>query len=150
MKRKIASKVERLKRIHQVYQWVCKGWSTNKIVAQCHEDYGIGQSMSEKYLNRARELLCKRMESEMATQASDIVKKLDAIHERTFEKGETRYTEEGEPYQIFDHSTARQALMDKAKLLGLLTNKIDMHVTNERDEYPDFDAEELEDGLTAH
>jgi hypothetical protein len=132
-KRKIASRVETIKRIYQIYQWVCEGHSTNKIVTQCREMYGIRRAMTERLLTKARELLTQRMQKDMSGQASDIIKKLDAIHEKAFEEGITRYSAKGEEFKDFDLSTARQVQIDKAKILGLLTNKIDMTVNDERE-----------------
>lgn len=151
MKRKVANKIERLRRTYQIYQWLCKGWSTSKIIQNSEQLWGIKHSMVEYYLRRARELLTKRMQKDMNHQAGDILKKLDAIHERAFEEGTVKYTKEGGEYLDFDLSTARQVQMDKAKILGLLTNKIDMTVNDER-ELTSLSDDELEfaSTLTEH
>ncbi len=142
-KRKIASRIEGMKRVHQVYQWLNDGDSTGLIISKCRELYGIKVSQVEKYLNRARKLLSKRFEKESDGQMSDILRKLDKIYRKTVEEGESRFTAEGIEYSVYDYSVARQALMDKAKILGLLTNKIDMTVNDER-ELLDNDTHEIE------
>lgn len=131
-----------MKRVHQIYQWLNDGYSNKKIYEKCAQLYSIKVSQTDKLISRARLLLQKRFEKDMIGQLPELLKKLDAIHVRTFEEGETRYTESGESYQVYEPSVARQALMDKAKLLGLIRNNIDLSVNDER-EYSNITEEEL-------
>lgn len=147
-KRKIATRFESMKRVHQIYQWLSQGLPNLTIYDKCAQLYKIKQSQTDKLISRARFLLQKRFNEESHGQLPDILRKLDAIHKKTFE-GELT-VKDGIKITVPDHSVARQALMDKAKLLGLLTNKIDMTVNDER-EHADSDDTELEAAVyTSH
>lgn len=143
MKRKIATKIESMKRVHQIYQWLNHGKSTKFILRNSLEQWGIQTGQTEVYLRRARQLLAKRFEKESHGQMADIIKKLDEIHARNFEEGELRLTDKGHEYIVYDSSVARQALMDKAKLLGLIQNNVNLNVNDER-EHTEYESNELE------
>ena len=130
-KKKIATRLESMRRVHQTYQWLNEGLPNLTIIAKCVKDFGIGTRQAENIIARARNILQKQFEKDASGQMSDILKKLDRIHQKTME-GEI-VVKDGIKFTVTDPSVARQALMDKAKILGLLTNKIDMTVNDERE-----------------
>jgi len=134
MKRKIAGRIERLRRIHQVFLYLAKGWTDSEIIAKCREDYNIGQSMTYKYMQKAKSYLTKKMQENMEDSIANITSQLKRAADIALEKK--------------DMQNYRGALMDLAKINGLLTQRIDMNINNQ-DEYADTDADEIEAALEA-
>lgn len=129
-KRKIATKLESARRVHQIYQYLAEGWSNVRIYRKAAELYNISPRQTEHYISKARQILSKKLLYRQTEHLSDILSKMDAIHRKTFEEGEVKVTEKGDEYVVHDYSVARQALMDKAKLLGLLKEKVEMTVND--------------------
>ncbi len=129
---KRAGRLETMRRIQEVYQWLKQGLYVCDIHERTAAKYGIRTSQSEKLIYRARELLQTHFEQSAKGQLPDILSKLDNLAHKAEKAG--------------DLSTARQSQMDKSKLLGLIKNTVDMNVNDERD-YEATDVTILEEAV---
>ena len=126
---------ERLRRIHKVFQWLTEGLTDQEVYEKCTTEFQIGKRQANNYLRKARKFLTQRFEQERMTELAYIVARL--------KRGEHLALKDN------DLTNYRGALMDQAKLLGLLTNNINLTV-QEQDEYPDIDAAVIEESITTH
>ena len=52
---KKSTMAEKKLRISTVYGHLCNGWSRGQIIQFCEDEYGIGESMCDRYIAEARE-----------------------------------------------------------------------------------------------
>lgn len=121
-----ASKKEALERINQCLEWLRHGWTSGKIVQEGSRKWSITTRQVADYLATARADIEKKFEKEKKGLIADIVDKLDVIYEKAMFEGVSK-REDGEIlYYMADMNVAKGALMDKAKIAGLLKDQVEV------------------------
>lgn len=100
-------------RIQQCLQWLGEGYTTGTILRNGSELWGITTRQVEEYYSRARDIVHQRFERSLPKLASDIADKLDIIYQKCMDDGDSA-----------QRAIARQTIMDKAKLTGLLKDTV--------------------------
>lgn len=96
------------------------------IVREGSRIWGISQRQMDDYYARARDFVVSKFEKEKHKYAADIVSKLDFIYNKAMFEGEPVYNKKGIlVYYASDMNVAKGALMDKAKLSGLLKDQVE-------------------------
>lgn len=141
-----AAQVE--KRVAEVYQWMMIPISRVEILQKGSEKWGVSERQIDSYMSRSKAIIHEVVTREHPHKLSEIIKKLDLIYEKAMFGG-TAKRKKGRKSVIYmaDMGVARQSLMDQAKLLGLIIDKI-QPVDDGR--FDGWTTEELENRATAH
>jgi hypothetical protein len=134
-KRGKATQAEMTLRVRAVVKLLRKGFTRNMIQQYAARKWGITDRPIDEILSRARNAIQKEFEKDIPHAAKEIVASLDEIYRKALVPVPKIY--EGSPISFVNRATgkfeyiverdlsnARMAIMDKAKLLGLLKNHI--------------------------
>lgn len=116
-------------RIEEVYQLLTKGASSNHVIEHCREKWGVRKAQSYKYIKRAKEQIAKIVEKNLSTALQEALSLYDELIHRCLFEGTIKYTSSGDEYRTYDYQTARHAINDKMKLLGLTGADIQISIS---------------------
>lgn len=116
---KRSTKAELNSRIHELYEGICKGKVTSTLVRFATEKWGVNRRQAEEYIARARELLAEQFRKRQPKFLTELLAKMEAVFQKAFHDGVACSAADGRLYQREDLATARQCIMDMAKLSGL-------------------------------
>ena len=97
-------------RIKQCLRWLRDGYTRAMVLRDAAVLWGLAERQIETYYGQAQKIITEQFQKDLPHMASDIVGKLDYIYEKTKQTGEL--------------AVGRQAMMDKAKLAGLLKDNV--------------------------
>lgn len=124
---------ERHARISQCLQWLNEGYTRGMSVRKGSEIWGVSTRQVDDYYSEAQKLLTARFKRDITSLAGDIAEKLDYIYEKATTPIYIEDPDSGEVEAKVELSVARQAIMDKAKLAGLLKDEIELTDTKAPD-----------------
>jgi hypothetical protein len=128
-------------RVAEVVAWMLEGHTRAGILRNASEsEWGVSSRSVDSYMKKARAVLDEQFKKDLPHQLNAIIRNLDAIYHRAFHVGTKKWGKDGAFWTEFDYHVARAALMDKAKLLGLVKNTL--QIEDER-EYEDEKEEDL-------
>lgn len=139
-------------RLNEVLDMVARGFTTAAIVRHGAENWNLKRRGIEKYLTKAYEVIHKELAREYPKKVATLVARQDAIYTHAmepvpkFNQGiPLYYPGEGGAKLVVerDLGTARQAVMDQAKLLGLFSEKFEFDFGEHADPYPDVPVDKL-------
>ena len=126
--RKIATRLEQARRIKEIYQWLMNGDSMQEAIEKSCNLFNIRRAQARHIVNRARKFVTLHFQQQAQDELSDICAKMDYLYTKS---------------KLEEPGTANQILMNKAKILGLVRNNIDLSVNDER-EHSNLTDDELE------
>jgi len=142
----MATQVEIEKRVTQIFQWMLEPLSRTEILQKGSEMWGVSERQIDEYSSRSTKLIHDLVQKERPYKLHEIIKKLDLIYEKAMHQGVAKRTRDGySVVYVADMQVARQALMDQAKLLGMVVDKIQPIGEGAFD---DWDTKDLEEHAT--
>lgn len=124
-----SSEAEVLLRVEEVYQLLSKGASTNHIIEYSREKWDVRKAQAHNYIKKAKEQIADIVNKNLSTALQEALHLYDQLIHKCLFEGTVKYTASGEEYRTFDYQTARHAINDKMKLLGLTGADIQIHIS---------------------
>lgn len=125
---------ERERRVSIVAGWIAECKSYRDIFRLTTEKkWNVSSRTVDAYIADARKLTRKIFEGSLEDQLSEICNRLESIAQLAL-KGQDVFNAMGEVVgKKPELHIARQCIMDKAKLVGLGTEKVDLTISHDRD-----------------
>lgn len=114
------------KRINQCLEWIDAGYGCQRAVREGTVMWGVKTRQVEEYWSRAMKIVVAQFEKERPQLVASISKKLDSIYDQCMQGYNVGVDDRGDVITRPDMTNARQSLMDKAKLVGLLKNQLEV------------------------
>jgi hypothetical protein len=105
---------ERDNRVNHCLEWLMDGYTRKMALREGSQMWGVCTRTVDDYFSDAQDVLQKHYEAKRSRLLSTYVARLDDMYEKTAHLKE-------------DYSTARQIVMDQAKLAGLLKEQIEVN-----------------------